>query len=224
MIAIALILGPPAAEAQDLARALDLLQRQDYERAVPMLRSLAEAGDANAQAYYGGLFLVGIGGIPYDLATARSWLQRSAAGGNPTAAFNLGVMAEKGDGMPADPGEAFRWYRQAAAGGVPTAMVKVGKAYHDGLGVGTNLTEAANWLRPAAGAGDPDAQNLLALMIAKHETSGTAADAYAWFLIAAKAGQPDAAGNQALLRPQLSGTELAEAERTAERWRPTGAQ
>jgi TPR repeat protein len=223
-IAAAILTGVTAAAAQDLRTALELLQRQDFERAVPMLRQLAEAGNADAAAYYGGLFLVGTGGVPRDLAQARRWLERSAAGGNPSAAFNLAVMAERGDGMAADPAEAFGWYRKAAEGGIAAAMLKTGQAYRDGTGVAVDRGAAADWLRRAASAGDPDAQNLLALMIAQHEVSGSAVEAYAWFTIAAKAGQPDAAGNQATLRPQLSGEEIAEAERTAERWRPTGAQ
>jgi TPR repeat protein len=209
------LLGKPVSAADDLARALELLQRQNYEAAVPLLRNLAEAGDADAQAYYGGLYLVGIGGLPHDPRAARMWLERAAARSNATAATNLGLMAETGDGMAVDPAAAVRWYKQGAAGGIPFAMLKVGKAFRDGWGVPTDFTEAAKWLRAAAELGDPDARNLLGVMIAQDETNGTPIEAYAWFELAARDGQPDAPKNKLLLAERLTAADIDEALRRA---------
>lgn len=223
VLMLALVLaGTFPSQANDLTRALELLKREDYQAAVPVLRRLAKAGDADAQAYYGGLYLVGIGGVPHDPIVAHRWLERAAAGGNATAAVNLGLMAEMGDGMLVDPVAAFRWYRKAADAGIPFAMLKVGKSLREGWGVPTSIPEAAKWLRAAAELDDPDAKNLLGVMIAGNETAGSSSEAYAWFELAARDGQPDAAKNRQLLEQQMSGEEIAEGKRRARAGRASG--
>ena len=109
--------GPAVLAAEGLERALELMQRQDFAAAAPILKRLAEEGHADAQGYYGGLLLAGVPGVPHDPAAARSWLEKAAGGGNALAAFNLGLMNEQGDGTPADVGQAFRWYEAAARRG-----------------------------------------------------------------------------------------------------------
>lgn len=205
--------------ADELDRAIELVQRNEYALAVPLLRRLAEEGDGSAQAYYGSFYLMGVGGLPRDPSIAKRWFERAALRGNATAAFNLGLMAEQGDTGARDQVAAVRWYREAALSGFPMAMLKVGQAYREGWGVQVDHQEAARWLRLSARAGDEDAQNLLGVMIARGETSGTNVEAYAWFKIAQKHGQPEAERNMVLLRPFLSAEEIAEGDRHAEAWR-----
>jgi TPR repeat protein len=171
----------------------------------------------------GGLYLAGLG-VPYDPAQAKIWLEKSARGGNGTAAFDLALMYEKGDGVPIDAAQSLAWYEAAAQKGVPAAMLKAGKAYRDGWGATSDPKKAAAYLKEAAEAGDPDAQNLYAIMIAKQETQGTQVEAYAWFLLAERAGQPDAAANRSLLRPVLSDSDFAAAEDRAKHWQPNPAR
>jgi len=216
--------GAAVMAADGFERALELMQRQDFATAAPILKRLAEEGHVDAQGYYGGLLLAGVPGIPHDVVAAQSWLEKAAGGGNALAAFNLGLMSERGDGVPADASQAVRWYDVAAKRGLPVAMLKLGQAYREGRGVAGNAGEAARWLRGAADAGDPDAQNLLGVMIAKEEVPGSRPEAYLWFLLANRAGQPDAAKNLELLRPSLSADEAIDSHRRAAQWRPVLAR
>jgi TPR repeat protein len=99
-------------------------------------------------------------------------------------------------------------------------MVKVGGAYRDGWGVLRDPAEAARWLRSSAQAGEVDGQNLLGVMIAMGEATGTRRDAYVWFLLAERGGHPDATKNLGVLRPLLSPEEMADGDRRAAEWRP----
>ena len=218
----AMLIGslPPAMAADDLARATALMQRNDFAAAIPLLRQLADEGNGDAQAYLGGIYLAGLGGLPRDTALAGKWLRQAARQGNATAAFNLGLMAERGEGGLADFSGAKAWYEQAAYGGFPMAMLKLGEAYRNGSGTPIDLQRARQWLQWAAEAGLSDAQNLLGVMIAKGETYGSRVDAYAWFKIAARERQPEAEGNMDLLRPEMSDKEIAEADRQADAWLP----
>ncbi len=215
-----LIGSSPATAADDLARATALMQRNDFAAAVPLLRQLADDGNGDAQAYLGGIYLAGLGGVPRDTALAEKWLRQAAKQGNATAAFNLGLMAERGEGGLVNFGNAITWYEQAAYGGFPMGMLKLGEAYREGLGTPVDLQRARQWLQWAAEAGLSDAQNLLGVMIAKGETHGSRVDAYAWFKIAARERQPDAERNMDLLRREMSDQEVAEADRLADAWLP----
>lgn len=216
LLCLALLLGmPPAGAADDLARAMAMMQRSDFAAAIPLLRRLAEQEDADAQAYLGGLYLVGLGGLPHDISLAKQWLERAAGYGNATAAFNLGLLAERGEGGLVDFPGAVSWYQKSALGDFPMAMLKLGEAYRHGMGVPADPESATHWLRLAAEAGLPDAQNLFGVMIAEGETAGSTVEAYAWFKLAAGSGQPEAEENMNLLRTQMSEGEIAEGERRA---------
>ncbi len=220
-LGLALLTGMSEAKAaNDLERATALMQRQDFAAAVPLLRQLAAENSGDAQAFLGGLHLVGIGGVRQDFRLARHWFERAARNGNATAAFNLGLMSERGEDRPANLSEAANWYEKSALADFPMAMLKLGDAYRNGAGVPADLRKASHWLRLAADTGHPDAQNLLGVMIAEGETSGSPVEAYAWFKLAAGSGQHEAEENMALLRRQLSDADVAEAERRALAGRP----
>ncbi len=196
------------------ARATALMERKDFATAIPLLRQLAEENNGDAQAFLAGLYLVGIG-LQQDVQLARQWFERAVRNGNATAAYNLGMMRERGEDGPADLTAAALWYEKGAQGDFPLAMLKLGEAYRSGRGVDPDPAKASHWLRAAADAGLPDAQNLMGVMIAEGEAEGSPVEAYAWFKLAADNGQPEAEGNMEVLRPQLSTAEVADAERRA---------
>lgn len=101
---------PAAAEFKDAARAFDA---GDYGAAVAEWRRLAEAGDAEAQATLGGLYLVGTG-VPLDFAQAAAWYRLAAAQGHAMAQLNLGDLYSRGLGVPRDLVEAYVWLGLAA--------------------------------------------------------------------------------------------------------------
>ena len=68
--------------------------------------------------------------------------QESAAQGNATAQFNLGVMYLNGHGVSQDHVRAVEWYRKAANQGYASAQFNLGVMYANGNGVSQDHVRA----------------------------------------------------------------------------------
>ena len=77
---------------------------------------LAEAGDAEAQAWVGSLYANG-DGVDINDGTAFGWYLKSAEGGNVQAQSNIGAMYAMGQGVPGNDALAYMWWSLAAAQG-----------------------------------------------------------------------------------------------------------
>lgn len=87
-----LVPAAPAAMANRLERGLEAYRAGDYPRAFDIWLPLAEAGNARAQFYIGGLYADGVG-VPQDPVEAYLWFRRSDEGGYERAAPLLEQMA-----------------------------------------------------------------------------------------------------------------------------------
>jgi localization factor PodJL len=149
-----------AAQAGDLTAQYDLaLQRLAAGRTqegVTLLRRAADRDFAMAQYRMAKLYERGEG-VTADLATARQWTERAAAGGNRRAMHDLGVYFARGEGAPLDEAAAFRWFRQAAELGVADSQYNLGILYQQGRGVNASASEALFWFLVASRHGDQDA-------------------------------------------------------------------
>lgn len=201
------------------AEAIRALELKQYDVAVPALKGFAEAGDPDAQVFYAGVYLVGLGGMPEDMTIARRWLLAAAAKGHMVAQFNLGLMSERGQSTPADPVAAIAWYEKAAEQNFPLAIQSLARCYLEGIGVVRNPAKAAEQLLRLAQNGDPDSQNMLGVLIGKQEITGSQGEAYAWFAIAADAGQEEAKRNLGMAREKMTPEQIAEGERLIADWR-----
>jgi hypothetical protein len=99
---------PMQAEAATMHQGTAAYSRGDYVRASSIFISLAERGDAAAQAFLGFLFETGRG-VPQNYSEAAMWYRRSAEQGNGAAQYSLGLLYDKGYGVPRDQIEAYRW-------------------------------------------------------------------------------------------------------------------
>ncbi len=88
-----LVPAAPAMMADRLERGLEAYRVGEYPRAFEIWLPLAEAGNARAQFYVGGLYADGIG-VPQDPVEAYLWLSRSDDGGYERAAPLFERMAE----------------------------------------------------------------------------------------------------------------------------------
>ena len=86
------------------------IRLKDFTAAASELQRLAEGGNAEAQYMLAVFYLNGLRGPP-DPATARSWLEKSAAKGNARAAYSLASLCT--DASPPDPTCAARWLARA---------------------------------------------------------------------------------------------------------------
>jgi len=158
----------------------------DYERAYRELEPEAEAGDAEAQYYLGGMYWQG-NGIEKDLQQARNWMEKAGRAGHVGAALELGYMYSNGIGIDVDKERAARLYREAADAGDPVAQRNLGLMYKEGEGVEKNYEQAAIWFREAARQGDAIAAEKLG--IAYYQGEGVRQDyeeAFQWFSQAAR--------------------------------------
>src|SRR5690349_11725668 len=80
-----------------------------YEKALEIVRPLADNGDARAQSLLARMYYRGRA-VRQDHVEALKWFRRAAEQGDATAQFNLGVMYSEGDSVPQDKTEAQRWY------------------------------------------------------------------------------------------------------------------
>ena len=87
--------------------------------------------------------------------------QESAAQGNATAQFNLGVLYTNGHGVPQDHVRAVEWYRKAANQEHARAHFCLGLMYNHGHGVTKDGRLAVKFIRKAAKQGDKCAQDFL---------------------------------------------------------------
>ncbi len=119
--------------------------------------TMAEAGDAHAQARLGDMYLRG-SGLGRDYDTALKWLRKAAEQGDLDAKLDLGLMSARGEGVPQDYSEALQWFYQAASDGNRDAQYNLGELYRLGEGVANDYAVAVEWLRKAAEQGSVEAE------------------------------------------------------------------
>jgi TPR repeat protein len=88
----------------------------DVDETVRIWTTLAETGNADAQAGLAGLYLAG-SGVPRDPAKAAALYQLAAEQGNSDGQLNLGRLHLDGIGVARNPAAAYAWLALAAEQG-----------------------------------------------------------------------------------------------------------
>ena len=145
-----------AASAQTVKDGINAWQKGDYKAAVEAWRPLADRGDPDAlfnmaQAYRFGR------GVPANLATAKSLLEKSATAGHVESQTTLGLLLLQG-GEQAD---ALKWLEPAARAGERRALLVYGTALINGDGVTQDRALGYAFVHAAAAAGLPAAKKTL---------------------------------------------------------------
>ncbi|MBV8193028.1 MAG: SEL1-like repeat protein [Alphaproteobacteria bacterium] len=148
------------------------------------LRNRATAEEAAAMEELARRLLQGVG-IPKDQQAGAGWLLRAADHGSARAAFNAGVMYERGFVVERDPARAIGWYRTAVqAGDLPMAKYNLALMLRDGRGALRDGQDAADLLRGAARQGMAAAMFALGDLYDRGEAVvRDPAGALAWFAI-----------------------------------------
>ncbi len=96
-------------------------------------------------------------------ATAQTlkWLKESAAKGNPSAQYKLGVRYDRGLDVDQDHERAARWWKLAARQGHAEAQFHLGWSYAIGKGVPQDFVFAHMWIDVAASQGVRQAKQAL---------------------------------------------------------------
>lgn len=133
--------------------------KQDYEKGLEILRSLAES-DAHSQNALGLCYFNGYG-VDQDYRLALQWYSKAAKQGLGIAEYNIGVMFIHGYGVKQDLKEAAAWIYKAAMKNEAIAVESMGDLYYEGWGVQKNTEEARHWWWRAAQAGSIQAKERL---------------------------------------------------------------
>lgn len=113
------------------------------------LRQRANNKDARAMEELGRRLIQGVGTAP-DPQAGAGWLLRAAESGSAQAAFNVGVMYERGFVVERDSTRAVEWYRKAAAADLAVAKHNLALLLRDGRGAARDGKAAVELLRAAA--------------------------------------------------------------------------
>jgi len=89
---------------------------KNYTEAEKQFRTLAEAGDSEAQSHLGSLYYVG-SGVEQSFVSAFLWYKKAADQGNTDAQYSLGNMYLLGEGIEQNYEEAAKWYSFASEKG-----------------------------------------------------------------------------------------------------------
>ncbi|MCC8151697.1 MAG: AAA family ATPase, partial [Lachnospiraceae bacterium] len=125
------------------------LDKEEYEKALPLLESLAAGGDHSSMNRLGVMYHYGRG-VERNYAIAKEWFERAAEKGDNAAMNNLGSVYRYGWGTEKDYAAAREWYGRAAENGYAGAMNNLGEMYSNGLGVERDYVAAKDWFEKAA--------------------------------------------------------------------------
>jgi len=212
-------------EAQRRVRGWKPTMSPSTKTSVGSVRKEAEQGDATAQFELGAAYRNGRG-VSQDYAESVRWYRKAAELGNTAAQLQLGTDYDDGHGVSKDCTEAARWYLKAAEQGSARAQAKLGFLYHDGNGVPKNEAEALRWLRKAAEQGDAGGQMYIGTEYFKGE--GLPRDSLAGYMWLTLALSHDGNKQVSEVRSsfaslsKMSAEQIAEADRQAQAWKPTG--
>ena len=150
------------------------------------VRTRANANEIPAMEEIARRLIQGIG-VAKDPQAGAGWLLRAAGAGSAQAAFNVGVMYERGFVVERDSSRAVEWYRKAADGNMPAAKHNLALLLRDGRGAPRDAKRAIELLHAAARQGMAASMFSLGDMYERGDAGAKdPAAALAWFAIAAE--------------------------------------
>lgn len=138
---------------------------QDYDRALEILKPLAENGNAQAQITMGLMYDYGHG-VEKSASESIKWYLMAAEQGVPLVQHDMGVKYFQGQGVEQNYKEAAKWWEMSANAGIADSQFNLGLMYYRGIGIEKDYVKAAKLFEDAAKQGHGNAQYSLAVMYA----------------------------------------------------------
>jgi len=138
---------------------------QDYQRALEILKPLAEQGNSQAQITLGLMYDYGHG-VEKDSAESIKWYRMAAEQGVPLVQHDIGVKYFQGQGVEQNYIEAAKWWEMSANAGIADSQFNLGLMHYRGIGIPKNYEKAGKLFDAAAEQGHGNAQYSLAVMYA----------------------------------------------------------
>lgn len=125
-----------------------------------------------------------------ETSEARRLLEQAVERGYPTAAIQLGRLAEAGDSNSGSGEEALKWYLAAAQSGESDGFAEAARLYIEGRVIPADLGLAEILLQQGIGSGSQKAKFLKAVTLL--DSPGSASEGLRYLSEAVAAEQPDA--------------------------------
>lgn len=186
-----------------------------------LMLQAAQAGHRSAQLNAAMGYFFGYGGVTnYD--AGQHWLLESAKGGWPMSEYSLGLAYLNGQfQFSVDKVEGVKWLRQAANDDCLLAQGVLGIKLVTGTDMPRDAQEGVKWFRRAAEFGDAKGENDLGYSL---ETGLMGApdmiEVCKWYQLAVNQGLSPSRVNLARVLPKLNDSQLEEAARRVEQFKP----
>jgi TPR repeat protein len=183
---------------------------------VDSLRSLGDAGNVEAQARLCSLYWTGRR-IPQDFTEAAKWCRPAAEQGHVDAQTVLGSLYMMGHGVRRSQKDAVKWLTPAASKGYARAQSVLGTVYeYGGHDLAPDKVRAHMWFNVAAVNFLEDKQ------IAAEFSAPDQATTRTRLIRFAERDRADAAQSRTRVERTMTAAQIAEAQRLAREWRPSG--
>lgn len=183
--------GQNSAELNE--QSIEFISKEEFEKAIPLLRKASEVGVAEAQYNYGVCLEYGYG-IELNIDSAFYWYYKSAEQGWNDGLYKMMMAHAEGIGADQNNEKAFEYALKCANNNDITCMFNVVGAYQDGFGTEKNLVKMLEWAIKIGKL--PNQENLMKsgkitsarLNLAYMYRDGrnvdiNIVDSYSWFLI-----------------------------------------
>jgi TPR repeat protein len=134
--------GQNASELNEQAK--KLIEPQEFEKAVPILKQAAELGNAESQYNLGYCYRAG-SGIEQNTEKGIYWFSKSADQGFNDGLYQMMMAYGNGDGVEQNYNKAYEYGLKCAENGDGTCMWNVINCYYSGMGVEKNMDKMLEW-------------------------------------------------------------------------------
>ena len=147
--------------AEQINEGVSAFEMQEYDKAIALIKPLAEQGDPEAQYFMGTFYWYG-SGVTRSSPIAQKWFSKAyatwlaaAEQGDTSAMVEVSRMLNSGLGVKRDVDAALEWVRKALKNGEVEAHAVLGDMYMEGDSVEKDKEEAMKLYNKAADLGDP---------------------------------------------------------------------
>ena len=121
-----------------------LIETQEFDKAVPILKQAAELGNAESQYNLGYCYQSGIG-VEQSSEKAIEWYSKSAEQGWNDGLYAMMMAYGSGNGVQQDFNKAFSFALKCAENGDGTCMFNVINCYKEGMGTDKDIDKMLEW-------------------------------------------------------------------------------
>jgi TPR repeat protein len=121
-----------------------LIETQEFDKAVPILKQAAELGNAESQYNLGYCYQAGIG-VEQNSEKAIEWYSKSAEKGWNDGLYAMMMAYGSGNGIQQDFNKAFSFALKCAENGDGTCMFNVINCYKEGMGTDKDIDKMLEW-------------------------------------------------------------------------------